>query len=206
VTTQVVAIDGPAGSGKSTVARALATRLAWSYLDTGSMYRAIAAEVIARGVDPHDADAVAALAESATIVTEPTVAVNGRDVEAELRSPAVNRAVSIVAAVPRVRAALVAAQRRFATDQPAGSVIEGRDIATVVFPDALLKVYLTASVSERVARRGDESKASLMRRDAIDAGRDASPLHPAADARTIDTTDRSVEDVVKEILSCLATP
>jgi CMP/dCMP kinase len=206
VTPHVVAIDGPAGSGKSTVARALATRLDWSYLDTGSMYRAVAAEVIARGVNPHDSDAVAAIAESVTIETEPRVAVNGRDVERELRTPAVNLAVSLVAAVPRVRAALVAAQRRFAARQPAGSVIEGRDIATVVFPDALLKVYLTASVAERVQRRGDESEASILRRDAIDAGRDASPLHAAADARTIDTTDRSVEDVVMEILSCLATP
>jgi CMP/dCMP kinase len=206
VTTQVVAIDGPVGSGKSTVARSLAARLGWSYLDTGAMYRAVAAEAIARGIDPSADDDVAALAESVAIETEPRVTVNGRDVEDELRSPAVNQAVSIVAAVPRVRSAMVAAQRRFAELQPSGSVIEGRDIATVVFPDARLKVYLTASVAERVQRRRDESEASILRRDALDSSRGASPLRPSHDARTIDTTDRSIDDIVSEILSCLTAP
>jgi CMP/dCMP kinase len=204
VTTRVVAIDGPVGSGKSTVARSLAAALGWSFLDTGAMYRATTAEALGRGIDLSDESALGALAESLVIETVPRVTVNGADVTDRLRSPAVNDAVSVVATVPRVRAAMVAQQRRFATHQAQGTVVEGRDTATVVFPDAEVKIYLTASLAERQRRRGDEDPDSVARRDELDAGRAASPLRLAADAKMVDTTGRSVADVVKEILGWLA--
>lgn len=195
----VVAIDGPAGSGKSTVARALAEVLGWSFLDTGAMYRAVTAEALARGVDPADAAAMEALARDVRVATLPRVVVNGRDVEDVIRGGDVNRAVSVVAANPAVRAQMVRRQREFAAAQPVGTVVEGRDITTVVFPHATLKVFLTASLEERARRRGEEGEASVARRDVADTTRSASPLRQADDALVLDTTGRSVDEVVEEI-------
>lgn len=202
---RVIAIDGPAGSGKSTVARALAERLGWAFLDTGAMYRAVTVEALDRGVDVNDAGAVAALAATLEIATRPRVSVNGRDVEDEIRTERVNVAVSVVAANPRVRESMVSRQRQWAREETVGTVVEGRDITTVVFPNASLKVYLTASDEERARRRGDESADSVARRDAADRSRAASPLRQASDALVLDTTGRRVEDVVEEIIECLRT-
>jgi len=199
----VIAIDGPAGSGKSTVSRLLAERLGVARLDTGAMYRAVAWAVIERGIDPADAIAVGALAAEASIViTRRGITIDGSDVTDAIRSPDVSRAVSSVAANPDVRRRLVALQRRWAAEN-GGGVVEGRDIGTVVFPHAKLKVYLTASPEERARRRYDESPEGVARRDLIDSTRSTSPLYKADDARLLDTTDRTVEDVVREVLSWL---
>jgi cytidylate kinase len=203
MSSQVIAIDGPAGSGKSTLARALATSLGWAFLDTGAMYRAVTSEVLRRGVDEFDEEAVAEIARASTIETVPRVTINGRDVHDEIRSEDVNVAVSVVAANPEVRSQMVQRQREFAAAQPVGSVVEGRDITTVVFPNATVKVYLTASLKERARRRDDETEASVARRDDIDSTRDASPLRQADDALVLDTTGRSVDEVVEEITQCL---
>ena len=200
---QVIAIDGPAGSGKSSVARAHASALGWSFLDTGAMYRAVTVEALQRGVDVSDADATGAIAEGVTLTTLPRVTVDGRDVEDEIRTDEVNVAVSIVAANPLVRAQMVRRQRDFAAAQPLGTVVEGRDITTVVFPHATVKIFLTASLQERARRRGDESEASVARRDDADSTREASPLRQASDALVLDTTGRTVNDVVEEIIGCL---
>jgi cytidylate kinase len=203
VSDRVIAIDGPAGSGKSSVARAVARDLGWSFLDTGAMYRAVTFDAIARGVDVNDADAVAGIAESATLTTLPRVTVNGRDVEDEIRSDEINVAVSVVAANPRVRAAMVSRQRDLAAAQPVGTVVEGRDITTVVFPDASVKIFLTASLEERARRRGEEGEDSVARRDEADSTRAASPLRQADDAIVLDTTGRDVDDVAQEIVQWL---
>ncbi|MHB2027621.1 MAG: (d)CMP kinase [Acidimicrobiales bacterium] len=200
MTRPVIAIDGPAGSGKSTVARAVADELRWSFLDTGAMYRALTLEARHRGIDVHDDDALEQLAAQVELSTLPRVCVNGRDVHDEIRSEWVNVAVSVVAANARVRQHMVERQRAFAESQPLGTVVEGRDIATVVFPHAALKVYLTATLDERARRRDDEDAQSLSRRDASDATRSASPLRQAHDALVLDTTERSVSDIVKEIV------
>ena len=200
---KIIAIDGPAGSGKSSVARAVAEQLGWSFLDTGAMYRALTCEALARGIDVHDEHAVETLAQSVTITTLPRVTVDGRDVEEEIRSDLVNGAVSVVAANPGVRRAMVFRQRELATAQPLGTVVEGRDITTVVFPDAPVKVFLTASLQERVRRRGEEGEDSVARRDEADSTRLASPLRRADDAVVLDTTGRSVDDVAQEIVQWL---
>jgi cytidylate kinase len=199
----VIAIDGPAGSGKSTVARAVAALLDWSFLDTGAMYRAVTWEALRRGIDVHDESAVAALADDVTLTALPRVTVNGRDIEDEIRSDEINVGVSVVAANPRVRASMVTRQRQFAAAQPLGTVVEGRDITTVVFPNAPVKIFLTASLEERARRRGDESEHSVARRDEADSSRLASPLRQADDALVLDTTGRDVEDVAQEIVQWL---
>jgi 3-phosphoshikimate 1-carboxyvinyltransferase len=198
----LVAIDGPAGAGKSTVSRAVADHLGVDRLDTGAMYRAVAALALARGTAPDDAPAVAALAEGASIEAGRRVSIDGQDVTAVIRSPEVGRAVSIVAANPEVRRQLVRRQRAWAVEH-GGGVVEGRDIGSVVFPEATLKVYLTASPEERARRRHDEAPEGVARRDRIDSTRDASPLREAADAHRLDTTGRTVQDVVEEVLSWL---
>ncbi|MBW4078325.1 MAG: (d)CMP kinase [Acidobacteria bacterium] len=203
MSTPIIAIDGPAGSGKSTVARALAHALGWSFLDTGAMYRAVTCEALARGLDVHDHEALAQLAAHIRINTLPRVSVDGRDVEDDLRSDAVNAAVSVVAANPKVRETMVGRQREFAALQEHGTVVEGRDITTVVFPNATLKVFLTASLEERARRRDDESEHSVARRDEADYSRSASPLRQADDALVLDTTGRTIDDVVGEIIQCL---
>ena len=194
---RVIAIDGPVGSGKSTVARAVADRLGLEVLETGAMYRAVAAAALRLGIEPgpETADELARLARQ--IDAEAAA-------DADLRSPAVNQAVSVVAALPEVRAELVSLQRRWAKQQ-GGGVVEGRDIGTVVFPDAHLKVFLTASEEERARRRNaDETAADIARRDRLDSSRSVSPLVVADDALVIDSTGRSVDDVVDEIVAAVA--
>ena len=198
----LVAIDGPAGAGKSTVSTAVADRLGVERLDTGAMYRAVAALALERGTEPDDADAVAALAAGSTIEIGERVTIDGLDVTALIRTPEVGRAVSIVAANPEVRRHLVQRQRAWA-DLHGGGVVEGRDIGSVVFPHAHVKVYLTASPEERARRRNDEAPEGVARRDRIDSTRDASPLREADDAHRLDTTGRTVQDVVEEVMSWL---
>jgi 3-phosphoshikimate 1-carboxyvinyltransferase len=198
----LVAIDGPAGAGKSTVSTAVAKRLGVNRLDTGAMYRAVAALALERGTPPEDKDAVAALAAASTIEVGERVTIDGRDVTGVIRSPEVGRAVSVVAANPEVRREMVARQRAWVRTH-GGGVVEGRDIGSVVFPRAELKVYLTASPEERARRRHDEAPEGVARRDRLDSTRDASPLREAEDAHRLDTTGRSVQDVVEEVLSWL---
>ena len=207
----VVAVDGPSGAGKSTVARRVATELGVDVLDTGAMYRAVTLAVLEAGVDPTDGDACAAVAAAARIEQRGAQTVlDGRDVSTEIRSPAVNAAVSTVSAHQEVRRILVDYQRSWIQGR-GGGVVEGRDIGTVVFPDAVVKVFLTASPEERARRRRDEVgpdaavsveavREELRRRDRLDSTRAASPLVAAADAIMIDTTGRSVGDVVDEIV------
>jgi len=202
---RVIAIDGPAGSGKSTVARRLAERLDLEYLDTGAMYRAVTFAVLRRNLDPADADVVAELARNIELqVTLDGVVVDGVDATIEIRGPEVTRAVSAVAANPEVRAELVSRQREWARRR-GGGVLEGRDIGSVVFPDAELKVYLDARPEVRAARRSKEVSdldyetvaADIARRDALDQGRDASPLTRAGDAVEVDTSDLTVDEIVE---------
>lgn len=204
---RVIAIDGPAGSGKSTVARALAARLGLEYLDTGAMYRSVTFAALRRGVDPAEADAVARVADRAEIEVDPEgVRVDGVDATIEIRGPEVSRAVSIVAANPAVRTEMVRRQREWVA-QRGGGVLEGRDIGTVVFPDAELKVYLTADPEIRAQRRSKEVTdldyetvaADLARRDALDQGREDSPLTEAADAFVVDTSGLTVEEILDVI-------
>jgi len=198
----LVAIDGPAGAGKSTVSRAVAERLGVERLDTGAMYRAVAALALELGTPPEDSEAVAALAGAATISVGERVTIDGRDVTGVIRSPEVGRAVSVVAANAAVRKHLVRRQRAWAATH-GGGVVEGRDIGSVVFPGAQVKVYLTASPEERARRRHDEAPEGVARRDRIDSTREASPLREAPDAHRLDTTGRTVQDVVEEVLSWL---
>ena len=204
---RVIAIDGPAGSGKSTVGRRLAERLGLTYLDTGAMYRAVAFAAIRQGVDPDEAASVAALARAIDIVVDDDgVRVDDIDATVEIRGPEVTRAVSMVAANPAVREELRARQRAWALER-GGGVIEGRDIGTVVFPDATLKVYLTASVEVRARRRAkemtdleyDEVAADIARRDAADSGRTDSPLATAGDAVVVDTSELGIDQAVELI-------
>lgn len=198
----LVAIDGPAGAGKSTISAAVAARLGLDRLDTGAMYRSVAALALAEGIAPDDHDAVAALAAGAAIEVGTRVVINGHDVTDVIRSPQVGQAVSDVAANADVRTQLVRRQRAWAQAH-GGGVVEGRDIGSVVFPEAELKVYLTASPEERARRRDDESAAGVARRDRIDSTRTASPLLKAPDAHLLDTTGRTPHDVVEEVLSWL---
>jgi CMP/dCMP kinase len=204
---KVIAIDGPAGSGKSTVARRLAQRLGLDYLDTGAMYRAITFAALRRGIDPADTGPVAQLARAVDLdVTTEHVRVDGVDATIEIRGPEVSRAVSLVAANPEVRAELVRRQREWAYER-SGGVMEGRDIGTVVFPDAMLKVYLNARPDVRAERRAAEVSdldyetvaADMARRDALDQGREADPLRRAEDAIQFDTSDISVDEIVDEL-------
>lgn len=200
----IVAIDGPAGSGKSTVAKALAARLGLGYLDTGAMYRSVTFATLQRGIDPNDRALVGKVADDAVIdVGQEVVTVDGVDATAAIRGAEVGRAVSIVAANPLVREVMVRRQRAWVADHR-GGVLEGRDIGTVVFPDADLKVYLTADPAVRAQRRTSEVAdadyqtvaADLARRDALDSGREVSPLAEADDALHLDTTGLSVVEIV----------
>ncbi len=200
---EVIAIDGPAGSGKSTVARAVAERLGWTYLDTGAMYRALAIAARRRGFNIEDEVALGALSQSAKLELGERVLVDGDDVTDDLRLDRTNRDVSIVAANAEVRSSMVQRQRDYVATAPGGVVVEGRDITTVVFPDARLKIFLTASLEERARRRGEEDVESIARRDEADSTRTTSPLRKADDALFIDTTGRSVDLIVEEIVQCL---
>ncbi|MGH3933994.1 MAG: (d)CMP kinase [Pseudonocardiaceae bacterium] len=211
----VVAVDGPAGTGKSTVARRLAAALSAQYLDTGAMYRAAALGVLRAGADPGEPDAVhEAVArghiEVGTEPDKPLVLLDGEDVAKEIRGPAVTIAVSPVSAVPQVRYLLVAQQRRIihnATVGGGGIVVEGRDIGTVVVPDAPLKVFLTADAAQRAARRAAQDgledvtqvHRDVERRDRFDSSRAASPMHAAEDAVELDTTALDVEAVLARL-------
>ncbi|HEY8544146.1 MAG TPA: (d)CMP kinase [Acidimicrobiales bacterium] len=209
---RVIAIDGPAGSGKSTVARLLADRLGLEYLDTGAMYRAVTFAAMRRGIDPADPEPVAHLAKVVEMeVTDSSVRVDGVDASIEIRGPEVSRAVSVVAANPGVREELVRRQREWAYKRD-GGVLEGRDIGTVVFPNAVLKVYLTARPEVRAERRAAEVTgldyetvaADIARRDAYDEGRAVSPARAADDSVVVDTSDLTLDEIVEEIVSMLA--
>ncbi len=208
---QIIAIDGPAGSGKSTVARALSEILGLSVLDTGAMYRSVALVALESGTSLEDFKECARIANEIEVNLDHGVRLGSRDIEKEIRGPEVTTAVSKVAAISEVRAALVARQRQWALDH-GGGIVEGRDIGTVVFPDATLKVFLTARDSERARRRQsdevsaqrsiavDEVAQEIARRDHLDSTRAVSPLVAAPDALSVDTSDNTVNEVVAEIL------
>ena len=211
----VVAIDGPAGSGKSTVARWVAERAGLRYLDTGATYRALTLALLRRGIPADDPHAVADAAKAVDLTLElppgragaARVLLDGTEPGAALRSPEVNATVSAVSAIPAVRELLVGLQRSLVG--VGGIVVEGRDIGTVVWPGADVKVFLTASEHERARRRGGDAEGggetaeTLARRDAIDSGRAASPTRAAADALVIDSTTRSVDQVVDQLLELI---
>ncbi|RKT53538.1 (d)CMP kinase [Saccharothrix australiensis] len=216
----VVALDGPSGTGKSSAARRLAASLGARYLDTGAMYRAVTLAVLRAGVDPTDAEGVAAVARAAGLAQgddpeHSTTTLAGVDVGADIRGPEVTCAVSPVSAVPSVRELLVAHQRAIiaaALEQAGGIVVEGRDIGTVVVPDAALKVYLTADAEARAQRRAkqdsdsgraatvDATLADVRRRDAYDSTRAVSPLRPAEDAVELDTTSLDLAGTLAALL------
>ncbi|MDQ3752317.1 MAG: (d)CMP kinase [Actinomycetota bacterium] len=210
----VIAIDGPAGAGKSTVARRVAAALGFRHLDTGAMYRAVALAALERGVEPAQTAALERLAADIDLVIEgDRVLIDGRDVSTQLRDPRVTRAVSAYSAVPGVRAVLLRRQRELAMQRDV--VMEGRDIGAAVVPDAALKIFLTASIRERALRRlADqdtvqplelaELETSIAARDEADATRTASPFVRAPDAVVVDSTGRDVEGVVAEVLSLIA--
>ncbi|SKB08627.1 (d)CMP kinase [Aeromicrobium choanae] len=216
--TDVIAIDGPSGSGKSSTSRGVASRLGYAYLDTGAMYRAMTWALLQRGVDVHDPAAVAAAASEVVLTSgtdpqAPTIAADGVDVSEPIRGDAVTAAVSPVATVPQVRSQLVALQRAAIAQSTGGIVVEGRDIGTVVAPDASLKIYLVADPVARARRRALElgvedaeaMREALARRDAIDSNRAASPLAQADDAVVVDGTDLSLDEVIDRIVA-LARP
>lgn len=207
----VITIDGPSGVGKSTVSRALATALGVPYLDTGSYYRAATHVAIQNGADPSDQSAVLeALSDAKLAVVDGVLWLDERDIVDSLRSPQVTAAVSTVAAHPLVRSRIVDMQRRWVADEGGSAVVEGRDIGTVVFPNAEVKVFLTADAATRVARRSGDAEVSgasveqlrtdMERRDTADSTRITSPLRPADDAVTIDTSSLTVAQTVKQIL------
>jgi CMP/dCMP kinase len=199
---RVIALDGPAGSGKSTVARALAERLGLGYLDTGAMYRAVAHAALVEGIDLADHDRVAELSRRVQIEVADTVLVDGQDATAAIRTPEVTLAVTAVAANAGVRTEMVGRQRRW-VEHRGGGVVEGRDIGTVVFPEATVKVYLTADPEERARRRrqesGDALAVDIQRRDHADSSRQNSPLAVADGAVVIDTTGLEIHEVVDRI-------
>ena len=211
----IIAVDGPAGAGKSTAARELARRLRYRYVDTGAMYRAVALAALERGVDLDDRKGVAAIAATISISFEPRadgeqrVMVDGRDVTAAIRTEEVGQGASKVSAHPRVRERLVSMQREIG--RSGAAVLDGRDIGTVVFPDADLKFFLEASAAARAERRLRELRsrgssatlgdvvAEMEERDRRDSTREHSPLRCAADAERVDTTEQSAEEVVKHL-------
>jgi len=206
-----IAIDGPSGAGKGTVARAVAKRLGFRHVDSGAMYRAVGWKALHDGVAFDDEPAVAAIASAAELrVSDEAVTIDGADVTRAIRTPEIDRAATAVARLPKVRAALVARQR--AHGEHGGIVMEGRDIGTVVFPHADVKVYLDASPDERARRRAQDPAHSggpvavadvataLTARDELDRTRSVSPLYAAADAVVVDTTGKTIEEVVAVVL------
>jgi len=211
-----IAIDGPAGAGKSTVARMVAKELGYLYVDTGAMYRAITLKALREGVDLHDPVSLGELAEAASVELiagddqSLRILLDGEDVTAEIRRPYISQNVSLPAKVPAVRKRLVKLQQAMA--ERGGVVMEGRDIGTVVLPDARIKIYLTASTGERARRRREElvakgyhvdqqqMEAEILERDRIDSTREADPLTPAPDAEIIDSSFLPAEKVVKMIV------
>lgn len=205
---RVLAIDGPAGSGKSTVSRMVARALGRQHLDTGAFYRAATLRVLRRQADPGDETAVLEALRGAIFEQDRGVMLlDGEDVSVEIRQAPVTANVSPVSAHPAVRRLMVAEQRAWVQRHGAGAVVEGRDIGTVVFPDAELKVFLTAAPEERARRRASETgrevseeEAAIRSRDLIDSSREASPLLAASDAYLLDTTGLSQEEVVDAII------
>jgi len=218
----VVAVDGPAGSGKSSVCRGTAARLGWHYLDTGAMYRAMTWAVLAAGIDPDDEQAVAGFAKKPDISSgvnpyQPTIEVDGIDVSEEIREDRITSAVSAVSAVPKVRQLLVQKQRdaaQTAIRSGVGIVVEGRDTTTVVLPNAQLKIFLTADPEVRAQRRALEqsadgapaaaavqaTEAALARRDQLDSTRQTSPLTKATDAIELDTSTLTLDEVIAKVV------
>jgi cytidylate kinase len=204
---KVVAVDGPGGAGKSSVSRALAVRLGWQHLDTGAFYRAATLAVLRARANPRREAVVAALVDDLRLRQDGgAMYLDGEDVSEAIRSPEVTAAVSDVAAHPAVRRILVRHQRQWVAGHQGPVVVEGRDIGSVVFPDADLKIWLVASPAERARRRAAETgeglaevAADLARRDQADSTRDASPQKPAADAIWIDTTNLGIDTVVERI-------
>lgn len=216
----VITIDGPAGSGKSTIAKLLSKRLGLTYIDTGATYRTLTFIALENNIDPEDAGAILEIAKNSTIELDSVpddinqftrVKLNGRDITKDIRSESVGSAVSVVSKLPEVRKYLVGLQREIAGRSP--SVLEGRDTGSVVFPDAILKIYLMADLDERVRRRekqnsqkglplkGSGVKTEIEKRDSIDSSRKASPLIVPDDAVIIDGTYMSIEDTYNKIKS-----
>ncbi len=211
----VIAIDGPGGVGKSTVTRRLATLLGVDFLDTGATYRAATVAALRSGVDLGDEDAVLGAVVACEIAyVDGTILLDGTSVADATRSDAVTKNVSAVSAYPRVRHHVVEMQRRWVADHGGDAVVEGRDIGTVVFPDAPVKIFLTADAEVRAARRAGDAEAAdqavadivadLNRRDHADSTRKMSPLRPAADAVEVDTSALDIEEVVMAILDVVA--
>ncbi len=216
----VVAVDGPAGTGKSSVSKGLARALGARYLDTGAMYRIVTLAVLRAGVDPGNAEAVAEIADTVQLDVgqspdDQRFYLGAEDVSDEIRGDAVTRAVSAVSAVPEVRERLVALQRQLAAGEDS-VVVEGRDIGTVVFPDADVKLFLTATAEERARRRNAQNVAKgldddyagvladVQRRDRLDSSRAVSPLRAAADAVVVDTSDMTEQQVVEHLTALVA--
>ena len=211
MTTTVIAIDGPAASGKGTIAAGVANDLGFRYLDSGSLYRLVALNALRNGIPLHDEAALADAADSLDVeFAHGGVSLDGEDATDDIRSETVSAAASQVAVHPAVRRALLSRQRAFR--QPPGLVAEGRDMGTVVFPDAAVKVFVTASVEERAKRRHKQLIAKgisvtmdgllrdIRERDARDAGRAAAPLRPADDAVILDTTDLTIDAAIGAVL------
>lgn len=205
---RVIAIDGPAGAGKSTVSRLVAARAGLPFLDTGAMYRGVAFAALGRGLAIEDEEAVSDVAESVVIeLDDDSLVVDGVDATAAIRGQQVTAAVSLVATYSRVRSAMRDQQRRW-IETHGGGVVEGRDIGTVVFPDAVLKVYLTASPRVRAVRRVEQAggdvaavEAAIADRDRIDSTRADSPLRPAPEAEVVDSSEMSIDEVVDRIVA-----
>jgi cytidylate kinase len=209
----VIAIDGPSGAGKGTVAREIAAALGYRHVDSGAMYRAVAWKALQQDTPLTDEDAVASLAAQSRVTIGSTdVSIDGTDVTRAIRTPEIDRAAAAVARLPRVRAVLVEWQRQL--NRGDGIVIEGRDIGTVVFPNADVKVYLDATPEERARRRAADPAHSgpavvadvataLTERDQLDRTRTASPLYAAADAVVVDTTGKSINEVVAEVMKVI---